>query len=35
MYKVVGTISGEVGLHEFDFIVTGDVRRNEYIKIWS
>jgi DNA helicase HerA-like ATPase len=35
MYKLVGTISGEVGLHEFDFTVTGEVRRNEYIKIWS
>ncbi len=35
MYKLVGTISGEVGLHEFDFTVTGEVRRNEYIKIWN
>ncbi len=35
MYKLVGTISGEVGLHEFDFIVTGEVRRNEYVKVWN
>lgn len=35
MYKLVGTISGEVGLYEFDFIVTGDVRRNEYVKVWN
>jgi DNA helicase HerA-like ATPase len=35
MYKVVGTISGDVGLHEFDFTVSGEVRRNEYIKVWN
>ncbi|MGB2727591.1 MAG: DUF87 domain-containing protein [Halobacteriota archaeon] len=35
MYKLVGTITGEVGLHEFDFIVTGEVRRNEYVKVWN
>ncbi|RJS69646.1 ATP-binding protein [Methanophagales archaeon] len=34
MYKLVGTICGEVGLHEFDFIVSGEVRRNEYVKVW-
>lgn len=35
MYKLVGTISGEVGLHEFDFVVTSDVKRNEYLKVWN
>jgi len=35
MYKLAGTVSGDVGLHEFDFTVTGDLRRNEYIKIWN
>jgi len=35
MNKVVGTIAGEVGLYEFDFVVTGDVRRNEYVKVWN
>lgn len=35
MYKLVGTISGDVGLHEFDFSVTGEVRRNEYVKVWN
>jgi DNA helicase HerA-like ATPase len=35
MYKVVGTISGDVGLHQFDFIAEGAVRRNEYVKVWN
>ncbi len=35
MYKLVGTITGEVGLHEFDFIVADEVRRNEYVKVWN
>jgi DNA helicase HerA-like ATPase len=35
MYKIVGTISGDVELHEFDFIVAGEVRRNEYVKVWN
>lgn len=35
MYKVLGTISGDVGLHRFDFIAEGAVRRNEYVKVWS
>ncbi|HUV02236.1 MAG TPA: ATP-binding protein [Desulfobacteria bacterium] len=35
MYKLVGTISGDVGLHEFDFTVSSDVRRNEYVKVWN
>jgi DNA helicase HerA-like ATPase len=35
MYKLVGTISGDVGLHEFDFTVSGEVRRNEYVKVWN
>jgi DNA helicase HerA-like ATPase len=35
MYTLVGTISGEVELHEFDFTVTGAVRRNEYVKVWN
>jgi len=35
MYKLVGTISGEVGLHEFDFVVTSDIKRNEYLKVWN
>ncbi|HDS45826.1 MAG TPA: DUF87 domain-containing protein [Methanomicrobia archaeon] len=35
MYKVIGTITGDVGLHQFDFVVSGEVRRNEYIKVWN
>ena len=35
MYKLVGTISGEVGLHEFDFVVTSDIKRNEFLKVWN
>lgn len=35
MYKLVGTICGEVGLHKFDFIVASEVRRNEYVKVWN
>jgi len=35
MYKVLGTISGDVGLHQFDFIAEGAVRRNEYVKVWN
>lgn len=35
MYKVEGTISGDVGLHQFDFIAEGTVRRNEYVKVWN
>jgi hypothetical protein len=35
MYKLVGTIWGEVGLHKFDFVVAGEVRRNEYVKVWN
>lgn len=35
MYKLIGTISGDVELHEFDFTVTDTVRRNEYLKVWN
>jgi len=35
MYKLVGAISGDVGLHEFDFTVSSEVRRNEYVKVWN
>ena len=35
MYKLIGTISGDVELHEFDFTVTDAVRRNEYLKVWN
>jgi DNA helicase HerA-like ATPase len=35
MYKVLGTISGDVGLHQFDFIAESAVRRNEYVKVWN
>ena len=35
MYKVVGAVAGDVGLNEFDFIVTSEVRRNEYVKVWG
>ncbi len=35
MYKVEGTISGDVGLHQFDFIAERAVRRNEYVKVWN
>ncbi|RZN38126.1 MAG: ATP-binding protein [Methanophagales archaeon ANME-1-THS] len=35
MYKLAGTICGEVGLHKFDFAVAGEVRRNEYVKVWN
>ena len=35
MYKLVGTVTGEVQLHKFDFIVSGEVRLNEYVKVWN
>ncbi len=30
MYKLAGTISGEVGLHEFDFINSGCEEEDSY-----
>ncbi len=35
MYKLVGVVTGEVKLHEFEFVVTGEVRLNEYVKVWT
>lgn len=35
MQKVVGAIFGEAGLQNFKFIVSSEVKRNEYVKIWS
>ncbi len=35
MYKLVGVVTGEIKLHEFDFVVTGEVRINEYVKVWT
>ncbi len=35
MYKLAGIVTGEVRLHEFEFIVSGEVRINEYVKVWN
>ncbi|MFZ2070315.1 MAG: ATP-binding protein [Halobacteriota archaeon] len=35
MYKLVGTIAGDVDLHQFTFTVLSGIRRNEYIQVWN